>query len=115
MVIPLHGGARSNPRPGSVRDNRWITKCTKGGCKLANTLRMSGADFNVEQVEGLPSRYCAQAQVRPDPVERIERADAFFAATQAGIRHGGNMAYYNVSADHVQMPPFERFGDAESY
>jgi antirestriction protein ArdC len=60
--------------------------------------------FNVEQVEGLPSRYYAQAQVRPDPVERIERADAFFAATQASIRHGGNMAYHNVSADHVQMP-----------
>jgi hypothetical protein len=48
VVIPLHGGARSNPRPGSVRDNRWITRCTRDGCKLANTPRMSGADLSVE-------------------------------------------------------------------
>ena len=25
------------------------------------------------------------------------------------------MAYYSVSTDHVQMPPFESFRDAESY
>jgi antirestriction protein ArdC len=25
------------------------------------------------------------------------------------------MAYYNVSQDHVQMPPIEAFRDAESY
>src|SRR5258708_5902250 len=30
VVIPLHGGARSNPRPGSVRDNRWITRMYEG-------------------------------------------------------------------------------------
>jgi hypothetical protein len=35
VVIPLHGGARSNPRPDSERDNRWTTRCTKGGCKPA--------------------------------------------------------------------------------
>jgi antirestriction protein ArdC len=30
-------------------------------------------------------------------VQRIERAEAFFAATRAEIRHGGNMAYYNTT------------------
>src|SRR6266700_2310123 len=34
VVIPLHGGARSNPRPDTARDNRWITRCTKGGSRL---------------------------------------------------------------------------------
>src|SRR3981081_2726107 len=37
VVIPLHGGARSSPRPDTERDNRWITRCTKGGGKLADT------------------------------------------------------------------------------
>jgi antirestriction protein ArdC len=71
--------------------------------------------FNVEQVEGLPAHFYAVAEPRLDPVQRIERADSFFAATRADIRHGGNMAYYSVTEDHVQMPPFESFRDAESY
>jgi antirestriction protein ArdC len=71
--------------------------------------------FNVEQVEGLQAQYYAPAQQRVETVERIARADAFFAATQADIRSGGNMAYYSAGTDHVQMPPFECFRDAESY
>lgn len=71
--------------------------------------------FNVEQVEGLPAHFYAVAEPRLDPVQRIERADRFFAATRAHIRHGGNMAYYSAASDHVQMPPFESFRDAESY
>lgn len=71
--------------------------------------------FNVEQVEGLPAQYYAPAQPRLEPLQRIARADAFFAATAAEIRSGGNRAYYSISTDHVQMPPFESFRDAESY
>jgi antirestriction protein ArdC len=71
--------------------------------------------FNVEQVEGLQAQYYAPAQQRVETVERIARADAFFAATQADIRSGGNMAYYSAGTDHVQMPPLECFRDAESY
>lgn len=71
--------------------------------------------FNVEQIEGLPAHYHAPAAPRLDPVQRIERADAFFAATGADVRHGGNQAYYAAGPDRVQMPPFEAFRDAESY
>ena len=71
--------------------------------------------FNVEQIEDLPAQYHATAEPRLDPVQRIERAEEFFAATGADIRHGGNMAYYNIGSDFVQMPPFEAFRDAESY
>ena len=71
--------------------------------------------FNVEQIEGLPAHYYAVAEPQLDPVERIEKAERFFAATRADIRHGGNQAYYAVSSDYVQMPPFEAFRDAESY
>jgi antirestriction protein ArdC len=71
--------------------------------------------FNVEQIEDLPPQYQAVAEPRLDPVQRIERAEAFFAATRADIKHGGNRAYYNIGSDFVQMPVFEAFRDAESY
>jgi antirestriction protein ArdC len=71
--------------------------------------------FNVEQIEGLPAPYQVLAAPVLDPVQRIERADAFFTRTGLDIRHGGNRAYYAGSADYVQMPPFEAFQDAESY
>jgi antirestriction protein ArdC len=71
--------------------------------------------FNVEQIEGLPEHYYAKAEPRTDTVQRLERAESFFAATGATVRHGGTMAYYAAGSDHVQMPPFETFRDAESY
>jgi antirestriction protein ArdC len=71
--------------------------------------------FNCEQIDGLPARYYAKAQPTLQPFERIGRAERFFAATGADIRHGGGMAYYNSAADYIQMPPLESFRDAESY
>jgi antirestriction protein ArdC len=71
--------------------------------------------FNVEQIEGLPTHFYALAEPQIDPVQRIEHAESFFAATGADIRHGGNQAYYSVTHDYVQMPAFETFRDAESY
>jgi antirestriction protein ArdC len=71
--------------------------------------------FNVEQIEGLPAQYYATAEPRLDTVQRIDRAEAFFAATGANIQHGGNQAFYTIAQDRVQMPPFESFQDAESY
>ncbi|MHC2512004.1 antirestriction protein ArdC [Bradyrhizobium elkanii] len=71
--------------------------------------------FNVEQIDGLPAQYHAPAQARLDPVERITKADEFFASTRAHIRHGGNVACYSVTSDEVRMPAFETFRDAESY
>lgn len=71
--------------------------------------------FNVAQIEGLPEHYYAKPTPRGETLPRIERAEAFFASTRAAIRHGGTKAYYSISTDHVQMPPFESFRDAESY
>src|SRR5690606_19979502 len=70
---------------------------------------------NVEQIEGLPAHYTATHPPRLNPEQRIARAEAFFDATGADIRHGGNSAYYVPSQDFVQMPPFESFRDAVSY
>lgn len=71
--------------------------------------------FNAEQVDGLPAHFYALAAPALDPVARIARAETFFAATGADVRHGGNQAYYTAAADRVQMPPFETFRDVESY
>lgn len=56
----------------------------------------------------------AKAAPKLDPVARIDRAEYFFEACKATIRHGGNRAYYAYERVYVQMPPFECFRDAES-
>ncbi len=71
--------------------------------------------FNCEQIEGLPGHFYALAQAPVQGLARDEAAEQFFAATGATIRHGGNSAYYRISEDAVQMPPFESFRDRESY
>ena len=71
--------------------------------------------FNVEQIEGLPVHFYAPAETVLDPVQRIEHAERFFADIKAEIRHGGNRAYYSLTTDHIQMPPFETFRDTAAY
>jgi antirestriction protein ArdC len=72
--------------------------------------------FNAEQCDGLPAQYTARAEPPAlTPMQRLDAADRFFAATGADIRHGGTRAYYAEAPDYVQMPPFETFRDAESY
>jgi antirestriction protein ArdC len=71
--------------------------------------------FNVEQVEGLPAHFYAKAEPPKENMHRIERAKAFAANTKAELRYGGNRAYYAQGSDHIQLPPFETFRDAESH
>jgi antirestriction protein ArdC len=71
--------------------------------------------FNVDQIEGLPANYYEKPEPKFSAVERIERAEAFFAATHADIRFRGGRAYYAQEADYIQLPPIESFRDAESY
>lgn len=75
----------------------------------------SYAVFNAEQVEGLPERFTQAAGTMLEPVQRIERVEAFIRSTGADVRHGGGNAYYSISDDHVQMPLFETFDTPESY
>lgn len=71
--------------------------------------------FNCDQIDGLPDHYHHRPDRIIDPVSRIEHADRFFENTGAVIRHGGSKAYFASASDHIQMPPFESFRDAESY
>ena len=70
--------------------------------------------FNSDQITGLDQRFRQVAPV-PDPINRIGHADRFFANTGALIRHGGSSAYYAPARDHIQMPAFAAFRDAQSY
>ncbi|KWT91743.1 DNA primase TraC [Variovorax sp. WDL1] len=73
--------------------------------------------FNVAQIEGLPAHYYHPTAPRDHgrTIELIEEAEAFFNATGAAFRHGGNRAFYAPSADFIQLPPAAAFRDAESY
>jgi antirestriction protein ArdC len=71
--------------------------------------------FNVEQIDGLPTHYYAKPEPLTQTLPRIARAEGFFTATGARIAHDGDRAYYARGTDHVQMPPFEAFRDADSY
>lgn len=71
--------------------------------------------FNVEQITDLPEEYYHKPAPRIEPVERIEKAEIFFAMIPADIRHGGDRAYYTNSQDYIKLPAFESFRDAESY
>jgi antirestriction protein ArdC len=67
--------------------------------------------FNCAQVDG----YASPSLPQPTEPERIDAAEAFFAAIGADIRHGGNRAFYSPAGDFIQMPPFPAFCDAVAY
>ncbi len=72
--------------------------------------------FNVDQIDGLPAQYCAKAAPVLDPVQRIAGAEAFLC--RDGRKYPPRRRrklIYSMTHDHVQMPPFETFRDAESY
>lgn len=71
--------------------------------------------FCADQCEGLPAHFYQLATPTTEKLERIERADRFFAATGANIQTGGNQAFYAIEPDFIRMPPFEAFRDAESH
>src|SRR5262249_29572084 len=71
--------------------------------------------FNAEQIAGLPAQSPATPAPPGDPLQRIEYAERFFAATGAVVRHGGDRAYYAPGPDVIHLPPPEAFRDAASY
>nr|WP_248697806.1 zincin-like metallopeptidase domain-containing protein [Pseudomonas syringae] len=66
--------------------------------------------FNAEQIDGLPD-YQKPVQTW----NALERAEQILAASGADIRHGGDVAYYRPSTDHVQLPRKAAFPSADKY
>lgn len=71
--------------------------------------------FNVEQIEGLGEGHASAPAPAVNPDARIAQVEAWFATLGVDLRHGGGSAFYVPSTDHVQMPAFEQFRDAQSY
>lgn len=70
--------------------------------------------FNAAQCEGLPERFYPKAPVF-NPVEKLDHAERFFAATGALIRNGGDRAFYAPGPDVICMPAIEQFTSREAY
>lgn len=71
--------------------------------------------FNVEQCEGLPERMTPTPDADMPLETRVSAAVAFFQATGANVRHGGNRAFYDITSDRIQLPPVKRFKGQHSY
>ena len=68
--------------------------------------------FNAVQCEGVPKLY-----VPPDrePSLRYAELQGLVGNTGAKVQHGGNMAYYAVTDDRIQMPKLVAFLSEEHY
>ena len=73
--------------------------------------------FNAAQVDGFDLSKISKGETPEDLSEdqRIASAEAFFAATGAIVRHGGNRAFYTTAGDFIQMPQFAQFDGAVFY
>ncbi len=71
--------------------------------------------FCADQCDGLPQHFYQLVEPPKEKLERIAAVDRFVVGAKAKIRYGGNQAYYSLTGDYIQMPPFETFRDAESH
>jgi antirestriction protein ArdC len=64
--------------------------------------------FNADQCEGVPAEIAPPAEPLADNLI-LPQAEALIRATGADIRIGGNRAFYDPSADYIQVPPPSAF------
>ena len=50
-----------------------------------------------------------------DTPERLDAAEAYFAAVGAHVEHGGNRAFYRPATDEIHVPDLDRFDQAPNY
>lgn len=114
------GGCVRKGETGStvVYANRYVKPETRDGEETAGraiAFLKAYTVFNLDQIDGLDDRYPAPEPAPAGSADRIEHAEAFFAACGADVRHGGDSAYYAPGPDVVQMPSFDCFEGADSY
>lgn len=73
--------------------------------------------FNVDQIDGLPDRFRLAEPTETLPAkERNAAAESVLRATGARIAEdGGNRAFYDIAADSVHLPAFDRFLSTDDY
>ena len=73
--------------------------------------------FNLDQIDGLPSKFTVtedKDEYTPLTGE-LAFANTFFENTGATLDHGGDRAFYMPSQDRIQMPNFGDFKTVEGY
>jgi antirestriction protein ArdC len=72
--------------------------------------------FNADQVENLPERFHPAATLDlVEPEGRELELDAFFGVLPAVLRHQGDEAYYEPTADRITMPLAHLFSGFDHY
>ena len=73
--------------------------------------------FNVDQIEGLDAKFYPVAAVTEPTVfevqDKIAQIERFIASMGADIQWTGDRAYYALSPDHIRLPEWRLFKDAE--
>ena len=100
--------ARPGPRSGISSD---AAPANDGGEAETELRRMARGYwvFAAEQVDG----YTPATALPPKPIQRIDAAEAYFAATGARVIVGGAQACYRPSTDTIHMPDEARFVDTD--
>jgi hypothetical protein len=85
------------------RQNRgWREPAQVSHFQLHPSLR--DAQFNVEQIDGLPEHYYVRPEPKLSPLQRHQQAEAFFAATNAEIPLCGSRAHARSSRGPRFLP-----------
>jgi antirestriction protein ArdC len=76
--------------------------------------------FNIDQIDGLPERFHAEASPLPEVVgapqfEPDARFEEFFGEIGAKVVHGGMKAFYSPKTDTIRLPDRRSFIDVPSY
>jgi antirestriction protein ArdC len=71
--------------------------------------------FAAEQADGTDALIAARRDTGRDTPERIEAAEAFFAAVGADVHAGGNVACYQPATDTIRLPDLAQFDHAAHY
>lgn len=71
--------------------------------------------FAAEQADGTDELIAARQRTDRDSPERIDDAEAFFAAIGADVQVGGNVACYQPKTDTIRLPRIEQFDQAAHY
>lgn len=69
--------------------------------------------FNANQVDGYQTNLQAAPELNEE--QRIQTAEAFFAALPGEVEFGGNVAAYSPTLDLIRMPAFSQFKSPEAY
>jgi antirestriction protein ArdC len=69
------------------------------------------AVFNADQVDGFVPEEIPELSES----KRVQAAESFFATLRLDVRYGGERAYYDITADYIQMPEYRRFRTASAF